>query len=141
MLSQKTKTKTYNSQDSHVVTHRNTNGPVRSLSTADRTGSPIFSYLWSYVLNFVGVRIMRLVLRCGWSRRGRMTSPTVRRNPSPSEAQEAWLLLLRILWGEQVAGLVNTTEVNTVSILFSFLGWARGSVLGDRLLLLSWEGD
>ncbi|KAF2195940.1 hypothetical protein GQ43DRAFT_295170, partial [Delitschia confertaspora ATCC 74209] len=33
------------------VTHRNTNWPVRSLSTADRTGSPIFSYLWSYVLN------------------------------------------------------------------------------------------
>ncbi|KAF2196145.1 hypothetical protein GQ43DRAFT_378051, partial [Delitschia confertaspora ATCC 74209] len=46
-------TKTYNSQDSHVVTHRNTNWPVRSLSTADRTGSPIFSYLWSYVLILV----------------------------------------------------------------------------------------
>ncbi|KAF2197301.1 hypothetical protein GQ43DRAFT_496439, partial [Delitschia confertaspora ATCC 74209] len=36
------------------VTHRNTNWPVRSLSTADRTGSPIFSYLWSYVINIFG---------------------------------------------------------------------------------------
>ncbi|KAF2196114.1 hypothetical protein GQ43DRAFT_384015, partial [Delitschia confertaspora ATCC 74209] len=38
---------------SHVVTHRNTNWPVRSLSTADRTGSPIFSYLWSYVIDIL----------------------------------------------------------------------------------------
>ena len=45
--------KTYNSWDSRVVTHRNTSQPVRNLSTADRTGSPVFSYLWSYVLDIV----------------------------------------------------------------------------------------
>ena len=33
-----------------MVTHCNTNWPVKSLSTADRTGSPIFSCLWSYVV-------------------------------------------------------------------------------------------
>jgi hypothetical protein len=41
--------KTYNSRDSRVVTHRNTNRPVPGLSTADQTGSPIFPDLWSYV--------------------------------------------------------------------------------------------
>ncbi|KAF2202947.1 hypothetical protein GQ43DRAFT_368009 [Delitschia confertaspora ATCC 74209] len=52
--------KTYNSQDSHVVTHRNTNWPVRSLSTADRTGSPILSYLWSYVLDLSSIGNFKL---------------------------------------------------------------------------------
>jgi hypothetical protein len=41
--------KTYNSGDSLVVTHLTTNPPVTSLSTAERTGSAIFSNLWSYV--------------------------------------------------------------------------------------------
>ena len=46
----KTKTKTYNSEDSLVVTHPTTNSPACGLSTAERTGSPIFHTLWSYVL-------------------------------------------------------------------------------------------
>ena len=41
--------KTYNSGDSPVVTHLTTNPPVHCLSTAERTGSSIFSALWSYV--------------------------------------------------------------------------------------------
>ncbi|KAJ5801495.1 uncharacterized protein N7518_003563 [Penicillium psychrosexuale] len=44
------KTKTYNSEDSLVVTHPTTNSPACGLSTAERTGSPIFHTLWSYVL-------------------------------------------------------------------------------------------
>jgi hypothetical protein len=32
-----------------VVTHLTTNPPVHCLSTAERTGSSIFSVLWSYV--------------------------------------------------------------------------------------------
>ena len=42
--------KTYNSWDSHVVTHHTTNQPACGLSTAERTGSPVFHTLWSYVL-------------------------------------------------------------------------------------------
>ncbi|KAJ5461377.1 uncharacterized protein N7458_002929 [Penicillium daleae] len=42
--------KTYNSQDSHVVTHHTTNWPACGLSTAERTGSPVLHTLWSYVL-------------------------------------------------------------------------------------------
>ncbi|KAJ9482614.1 hypothetical protein VN97_g10809 [Penicillium thymicola] len=44
------KAKTYNSEDSLVVTHPTTNSPACGLSTAERTGSPIFHTLWSYVL-------------------------------------------------------------------------------------------
>ncbi|KOS45500.1 hypothetical protein ACN38_g3584 [Penicillium nordicum] len=44
------KTKTYNSEDSLVVTHPTTNSPACGLSTAERTGSPIFHTLWSYVV-------------------------------------------------------------------------------------------
>ena len=49
-LYQKEKTtKTYNSRDSLVVTHPTTNLPACGLSTAERTGSPVFHTLWSYV--------------------------------------------------------------------------------------------
>ncbi|KAJ5801475.1 uncharacterized protein N7518_003543, partial [Penicillium psychrosexuale] len=41
--------KTYNSEDSLVVTHPTTNSPACGLSTAERTGSPVFHTLWSYV--------------------------------------------------------------------------------------------
>ncbi|KAJ5193186.1 hypothetical protein N7449_009328 [Penicillium cf. viridicatum] len=37
-------------EDSLVVTHPTTNSPACGLSTAERTGSPIFHTLWSYVL-------------------------------------------------------------------------------------------
>ncbi|KAJ5773058.1 hypothetical protein N7457_007954, partial [Penicillium paradoxum] len=43
----KQKEKTYNSEDSLVVTHPTTNSPACGLSTAERTGSPIFHTLWS----------------------------------------------------------------------------------------------
>ncbi|RAH64324.1 hypothetical protein BO66DRAFT_336533, partial [Aspergillus aculeatinus CBS 121060] len=39
--------------DSLVVTHPTTNLPACGLSTAERTGSPIFHTLWSYVLDEV----------------------------------------------------------------------------------------
>jgi hypothetical protein len=45
--------KTYNSGYSPVVTHLTTNPPVHCLSTAERTGSSIFSVLWSYVEDMV----------------------------------------------------------------------------------------
>ena len=44
------KGKTYNSGYSHVVTHRTTSPPVRSLSSGERTGSSVLCDLWSYVL-------------------------------------------------------------------------------------------
>ncbi|KAJ5129543.1 uncharacterized protein N7515_005582 [Penicillium bovifimosum] len=47
------KKKTYNSEDSLVVTHPTTNSPACGLSTAERTGSPVFHTLWSYVLGIV----------------------------------------------------------------------------------------
>ncbi|EME42968.1 hypothetical protein DOTSEDRAFT_132699, partial [Dothistroma septosporum NZE10] len=42
--------KTYNTGDSHVVTHRSTSPAVNCLYMGERTGSLILSYLWSYVL-------------------------------------------------------------------------------------------
>ncbi|OJZ88715.1 hypothetical protein ASPFODRAFT_552677 [Aspergillus luchuensis CBS 106.47] len=42
---------TYNRRDSLVVTHPTTNLPACGLSTAERTGSPVFHTLWSYVLD------------------------------------------------------------------------------------------
>ena len=44
--------KTYNSRDSLVVTHPTTNRPACGLSTAERTGSPVFHTLWSYVVGY-----------------------------------------------------------------------------------------
>ncbi|KAF2786676.1 hypothetical protein K505DRAFT_255146, partial [Melanomma pulvis-pyrius CBS 109.77] len=43
------KEKTYNSRDSPMVTHLTTSPPVSCLCKAERTGSPIFMILWSYV--------------------------------------------------------------------------------------------
>jgi hypothetical protein len=43
------KTKTYNSGYSLLVTHATTNPPVHCLYMAERTGSLVFSVLWSYV--------------------------------------------------------------------------------------------
>ncbi|KAJ5150788.1 uncharacterized protein N7500_004347 [Penicillium coprophilum] len=51
-------TKTYNSEDSLVVTHPTTNSPACGLSTAERTGSPVFHTLWSYVLDYMRENIM-----------------------------------------------------------------------------------
>jgi Ulp1 family protease len=45
------KRKTYNSWDSLVVTHPTTNQPACGLSMAERTGSPVFHTLWSYVID------------------------------------------------------------------------------------------
>ncbi|KAJ5406108.1 hypothetical protein N7465_007392, partial [Penicillium sp. CMV-2018d] len=45
-------------EDSLVVTHPTTNSPACGLSTAERTGSPIFHTLWSYVSCYVRERIM-----------------------------------------------------------------------------------
>jgi hypothetical protein len=39
--------KTINSRYSLVVTHPTTNRPAHGLSTAERTGSPVFHVLWS----------------------------------------------------------------------------------------------
>ena len=47
------KNKTYNSENSLMVTHSTTNSPIWSLSMAERTGCPIFFSLWSYVICFV----------------------------------------------------------------------------------------
>ena len=44
------KGKTYSRWYSHVVTHRSTNHPVRSLSTGERTGTSVFCDLWPYVV-------------------------------------------------------------------------------------------
>ena len=48
----KTKTKTYNRRDSQMVTHSSTSRPVQCLCMAERTGCPVFTDLWSYVLVF-----------------------------------------------------------------------------------------
>src|SRR5947207_12281727 len=54
----KQRAKTYNSRDSLVVTHPTTNRPSCGLSTAERTGSPVFHTLWSYVT----IWVMKVIL-------------------------------------------------------------------------------
>jgi hypothetical protein len=44
------KTKTYNRRDSQMVTHSSTSRPVQCLCMAERTGCPVFTDLWSYVI-------------------------------------------------------------------------------------------
>jgi hypothetical protein len=44
------KTKTYNRRDSQMVTHSSTSRPVQCLCMAERTGCPVLTDLWSYVL-------------------------------------------------------------------------------------------
>ncbi|KAJ5425425.1 hypothetical protein N7465_000495 [Penicillium sp. CMV-2018d] len=44
-------------EDSLVVTHPTTNSPACGLSTAERTGSPVFHTLWSYVSCYMWERI------------------------------------------------------------------------------------
>jgi hypothetical protein len=46
----KAKTKTYNRRDSQMVTHSSTSRPVQCLCMAERTGCPVITDLWSYVL-------------------------------------------------------------------------------------------
>jgi hypothetical protein len=47
------KAKTYNRRDSQMVTHSSTSRPVQCLCMAERTGCPVLTDLWSYVLNSV----------------------------------------------------------------------------------------
>ncbi|PTB37446.1 hypothetical protein M441DRAFT_149468, partial [Trichoderma asperellum CBS 433.97] len=42
--------KTYNSRCSPVVTHLTTNLPLIGLTLGERTGSRIFQWIWSYVI-------------------------------------------------------------------------------------------
>lgn len=53
---------TYNTRDSPVVTDLSTNLAISSLSMGERTGSRIFCYVWSYVLEVpvIGVYMSRI---------------------------------------------------------------------------------
>jgi hypothetical protein len=46
------KNKTYNRRDSQMVTHSSTSRRVQCLCMAERTGCPVLTDLWSYVLEF-----------------------------------------------------------------------------------------
>ena len=50
-LEGKKEAKTYNTEDSQVVTDPSTNSALSSLSMGERTGSRVFWKLWSYVMN------------------------------------------------------------------------------------------
>jgi hypothetical protein len=63
--------KTYNRRDSQMVTHSSTSRPVQCLCMAERTGCPVFTDLWSYVLVSINrVLITRRLLK---SQPGRYT--------------------------------------------------------------------
>jgi hypothetical protein len=55
------KEKTYNRRDSQMVTHSSTSRPVQCLCMAERTGCPVFTDLWSYVLRAYKTRIIPAV--------------------------------------------------------------------------------
>jgi hypothetical protein len=50
--------KTYNRRDSQMVTHSSTSRPVQCLCMAERTGCPVLTDLWSYVIHCAGVVFM-----------------------------------------------------------------------------------
>ena len=54
------KSKTNNTGDSHVVTHRSTNPAITCLYMAERTGCLAFTYLWSFVLEQEVYRLIYL---------------------------------------------------------------------------------
>ena len=56
------KSKTYNRRDSQMVTHSSTSRPVQCLCMAERTGCPVFTDLWSYVMIFENDSIYRTQL-------------------------------------------------------------------------------
>ncbi|AEO71651.1 uncharacterized protein THITE_2058656, partial [Thermothielavioides terrestris NRRL 8126] len=74
--------KTYNTEDSSVVTDLSTNSAVSSLSRGERTGSRIFYYIWSYVI----ARVWTLAFIARWLRssdpaaRGGTSTPTQNRD-------------------------------------------------------------
>jgi hypothetical protein len=50
------KSKTYNRRDSQMVTHSSTSRPVQCLCMAERTGCPVFTDLWSYVILVITIK-------------------------------------------------------------------------------------
>jgi hypothetical protein len=62
---QKKKTKTYNRRDSQMVTHSSTSRPVQCLCMAERTGCPVLTDLWSYVLTGW---VLCYILTNGWGK-------------------------------------------------------------------------
>jgi hypothetical protein len=52
--------KTYNRRDSQMVTHSSTSRPVQCLCMAERTGCPVLTDLWSYVMDLGVCEIYRL---------------------------------------------------------------------------------
>ena len=77
--------KTYNTEDSPVVTDLSTSSAISSLSRGERTGSRVLYYVWSYVLvtTFAVPFLSRLVCGCcdGWLQHGGRTT----RQPSAWE--------------------------------------------------------
>ena len=70
--------KTYNTEDSPVVTDLSTSSAISSVSRGERTGSRAFYYVWSYVLfkAFAVPFLSRLVCGCcdGWLQHGGWTT-------------------------------------------------------------------
>ena len=64
------RTKTYNTRDSLVVTDPTTDLALTSLTRGERTGSRIFLWIWSYVIEWAGHR----ALGRGWAVWGRRRS-------------------------------------------------------------------
>lgn len=69
----------YNRRDSLMVTHSTTNRPACGLSTAERTGSPVFHTLWSYMLEGgIDCHINRMELAKNKSKTRRKVIDTVK---------------------------------------------------------------
>jgi hypothetical protein len=60
--------KTYNRRDSQMVTHSSTSRPVQCLCMAERTGCPVFTDLWLYVLLVLAVEALKVVKHCTLNR-------------------------------------------------------------------------
>jgi hypothetical protein len=64
---QKKNAKTYNRRDSQMVTHSSTSRPVQCLCMAERTGCPVLTDLWSYVLYITKTCFMKRICVVVWT--------------------------------------------------------------------------
>ncbi|KAJ5185730.1 hypothetical protein N7472_010570, partial [Penicillium cf. griseofulvum] len=102
-------------EDSLVVTHPTTNSPACGLSTAERTGSPVFHTLWSYVLDITLWRIIECIKLVVWAGQNRDLHRLTWVWKTGLPVRSA---VLKPHAGELVVGWVTTSESSLLYVFF-----------------------
>ena len=144
---------TYNSWDSLVVTHPTTNQPACGLSTAERTGSPVFHTLWSYVLDITkqwftstrGLYRSRAIRQEPWGKsiihlctyiKTLYYSPTSDLIILVARSATAYVVAIKLLHGmagKMLASTIRKFDVPyTLSLSSTTPSWSRWSIAAGR---------